>query len=50
MNAFEWDVSKDVENQRKRGIMTVRFTMREERIRIIGAGYWRNGKELYDKK
>ena len=23
------------------GILTVRFTMRDEKIRIIGAGYWR---------
>lgn len=30
------------------GVMTVRFTMRGERIRIIGAGYWRQGKVLYD--
>jgi len=26
------------------GIMTVRFTYRESKIRIIGAGYWRKGK------
>jgi uncharacterized protein len=30
-------------------IMTVRFTYRRNRIRIIGAGYWRKGKELYEK-
>jgi uncharacterized protein len=28
--------------------MTVRFTYRERRIRIIGAGYWRKGKDMYD--
>ncbi len=28
-------------------VATVRYTMREERIRIIGAGYWRTGKRLY---
>jgi uncharacterized protein len=30
------------------GVMTVRFTYRENRIRIIGAGYWRKGKDIYD--
>lgn len=32
------------------GIMTVRFTYRSNRIRIIGAGYWRKGKVIYEKK
>ena len=32
------------------GILTVRFTYREHRIRIIGAGYWRKGKALYEKE
>ncbi len=27
------------------GILTVRFTMRESAIRIIGAGYWREGRD-----
>lgn len=31
------------------GILTVRFTVRGERARIIGAGYWRRGKAFYDK-
>ena len=31
------------------GILTVRFTYRKNRIRIIGAGYWRKGKEIYEK-
>ena len=31
------------------GILTVRFTYRTGRIRIIGAGYWRRGKRLYEK-
>ena len=30
------------------GILTVRFTYRTEKIRIIGAGYWRKGKKLYE--
>ena len=32
------------------GILTVRFTYREVAIRIIGAGYWRKGKQLYEKQ
>ena len=31
------------------GILTVRFTFRGHAIRIIGAGYWRKGKRLYEK-
>ncbi len=31
-------------------IVTVRFTYRNEKIRIIGAGYWRKGKEIYEKE
>ena len=30
------------------GVLTVRFTYRDEKIRIIGAGYWRKGKEIYE--
>lgn len=29
-------------------ILTVRFTRRLKRVRIIGAGYWRKGKRLYE--
>lgn len=86
---FEWDDSKDEENQAKHGVsfndsqrafmdpdrviaadeghsgqerrfycfgkvgdgvLTVRFTHREDRIRIIGAGYWRKGKVVYEKE
>ena len=31
------------------GILTVRFTYRENIIRIFGAGYWRKGKKTYEK-
>jgi uncharacterized protein len=31
-------------------IMTVRFTYRGKSVRIIGAGYWRNGKKNYEQK
>ena len=31
------------------GILTVRFTYRKNRIRIIGAGYWRKGKKVYEQ-
>jgi uncharacterized DUF497 family protein len=60
---FEWDPKKDEENQSKHGvsfaeaqlafgegIMTVRFTYREGAIRIIGAGYWRKGKRIYERE
>jgi uncharacterized protein len=32
------------------GILTVRFTYRRQVIRIIGAGYWRKGKQIYEKE
>jgi hypothetical protein len=32
------------------GILTVRFTYRKNSIRIIGAGYWRKGKGIYEKE
>ena len=31
-------------------IMTVRFTFRDQVFRIIGAGYWRKGKKIYEKE
>jgi uncharacterized DUF497 family protein len=31
------------------GVATIRFTMRNDHIRIIGAGYWRKGKKIYDQ-
>jgi len=87
---FEWNESKNLENQRKHGvsfyeaqhafldtnrviaedmehsqkekryycfglngqgsgILTVRFTYRSGCIRIIGAGYWRKGKKVYEQ-
>jgi len=30
-------------------VLTVRFTYRDQKIRIIGAGYWRKGKDHYEK-
>jgi len=30
------------------GILTVRFTYRNNVIRIIGAGFWRKGKAIYE--
>ena len=32
------------------GILTVRFTYRLGLIRIIGAGYWRKGKQIYERE
>ena len=34
----------------KGGVLTVRFTYRSNSIRIIGAGYWRRGKKIYEKQ
>ena len=31
-------------------IATVRFTIRNDKIRIFGAGFWREGKNLYEKE
>jgi uncharacterized DUF497 family protein len=35
---------------RSSGILTVRFTYRVDSIRIIGAGYWRKGRKIYEEK
>ena len=32
------------------GIITVRFTYRGKIIRLIGAGYWRKGKKIYEEE
>ncbi len=31
-------------------VLTVRFTYRSDKIRIIGAGYWRKGKKIYEEE
>lgn len=31
-------------------ILTVRFTHREDAIRVFGAGYWRKGKAIYEQE
>lgn len=31
-------------------VLTVRFSFRRKRIRIFGAGYWRQGRKLYEEK
>jgi uncharacterized DUF497 family protein len=33
-----------------KGVMTVRYTNRGENIRIIGAGYWREGRYAYETR
>jgi uncharacterized DUF497 family protein len=33
-----------------RGILTVRFTIRSGSIRVIGAGYWRKQRRIYEAK
>ena len=32
------------------GVLTVRFTYRASVIRLIGAGYWRKGKAIYERE
>ena len=32
------------------GIVTIRFTIRKNVIRLFGAGYWREGKQRYEEK
>lgn len=32
------------------GILTVRFVRRHGHIRIIGAGYWRKGRAIYEEE
>jgi uncharacterized DUF497 family protein len=54
-------IAKDLEHSNKeerfycfgkieQNIVTVRFTYRNNKIRIIGAGYWRRGKSIYEKE
>jgi len=31
-------------------VVTVRFTVRGTKIRIIGAGFWRKGKKIYEQE
>lgn len=33
-----------------RGVVTVRFTRRFDAVRIIGAGYWRKGRKIYEEE
>ena len=37
-------------NQENSGILTVRFTYRNNQIRIVGAGYWRKGRKIYEQE
>ena len=37
-------------NRSGSAILTVRFTYRANHIRIIGAGYWRKGKKVYERE
>ena len=32
------------------GIVTIRFSLRGKNIRIIGAGYWREGRREYEQR
>jgi uncharacterized DUF497 family protein len=33
-----------------RGVLSVRYAWRADSIRIIGAGYWRKGRKMYEKE
>ena len=33
-----------------KGVITIRFTYRGNKIRIFGAGYWRKGRKIYGDK
>ena len=51
------DITHSVEERRvycigkiKEGVVTVRFTYRDETIRIFGAGFWRKERKLYEEK
>jgi len=37
------------QNQARTAILTVRFTYRNNCIRIFGAGYWRKGRKIYEQ-
>jgi uncharacterized DUF497 family protein len=32
------------------GVLTVSFVYRDDVIRIFGAGYWRKGKQIYERE
>jgi hypothetical protein len=34
---------------RNKYLLTVRFTWRNQKIRMFGAGYWRKGKAIYEE-
>ena len=51
------DLSHSVKEKRyycfgkvEQAIMTVRFTYRKNVIRIIGAGFWRKGRSIYESE
>lgn len=49
--SFAWDEEKNVDNLRKHGVDfgTAQYAFIDSnRIRIIGAGYWRKGKSIYE--
>ena len=61
LTRFDWDPAKDSAHCQTEerhycfgevdgGVLTVRFTFRASVIRIIGAGYWRKGKTIYERE
>lgn len=54
---IEYDLDHSMNEQRyfcygtvEGEILTVRFTLRGDTIRIIGAGFWRKGKAIYENE
>jgi hypothetical protein len=55
---FEWDPAKDFENFARHGVSfsEAQVAFADQRcvivgvIRIIGAGFWRKGKALYERE
>lgn len=51
LTRFEWDSDKDAENQQKHGVS---FSLAQQVFldpkRIIGAGFWRKGKRIYEQE
>ena len=48
---FEWDESKNQANIEKHGVSfsIAQYAFADPK-RIIGAGYWRRGKRIYEKE
>lgn len=52
--SFEWGDKKNNTNRKKHGVSFFeaqkRFWIHNVKIRIIGAGFWRKGKKIYEEE